>query len=187
MSRNRKGEKDLHGTTILVLRKDSKTVMAGDGQVTYNDTIFKTSARKVRKIFNDKILVGFSGATADALTLLERFESKIQEYSGNITRAAVELAKEWRTDKALRRLEAMLLIADTKKILVITGAGDVIEPDEPVMAIGSGGNFSLAAAKALLRFSNLSAEQIVLESMKISSEISIYSNSNFIVETLVEE
>ena len=156
--------------------------MASDGQVTYGETIFKHKAKKIRKIWNGKVLVGFSGATADALALLERFERKVEEFGGNIVRASVELAKEWRTDRALRQLQAMLLVADKSTLLVITGQGDVIQPDEPVMAIGSGGPYALSAAKALLRHTDLPPEKIVEEAMKISSEISIYSNFEFFIE-----
>lgn len=175
---------DFHGTTILAVKKDSKVAMAGDGQVTLGNTIMKGTARKVRKIYDGKILVGFAGATADAFTLFERFEGKVKEYNGDITRAAVELAKDWRTDRMLRRLEAMLLVADVDKLLLISGTGDVIEPDEGIIAIGSGGNYAYAAALAYLDSSNLSAREIVDRSMQIASQICIYTNSNLIVEEL---
>jgi len=175
---------DFHGTTILAVKKDSKVAMAGDGQVTLGNTIMKGTARKVRKIYDGKILVGFAGATADAFTLFERFEGKVKEYSGDITRGAVELAKDWRTDRMLRRLEAMLLVADVDKLLLISGTGDVIEPDEGIIAIGSGGNYAYAAALAYLDSSDLSAREIVDRSMQIASQICIYTNSNLIVEEL---
>lgn len=175
---------DVHGTTILAVKKDSKVAMAGDGQVTLGNTIMKGTARKVRKIYDGKILVGFAGATADAFTLFERFEGKVKEYNGDITRGAVELAKDWRTDRMLRRLEAMLLVADVDKLLLISGTGDVIEPDEGIIAIGSGGNYAYAAALAYLDSSDLSAREIVDRSMQIASQICIYTNSNLIVEEL---
>jgi ATP-dependent HslUV protease, peptidase subunit HslV len=175
---------DVHGTTILAVKKDSKVAMAGDGQVTLGNTIMKGTARKVRKIYDGKILVGFAGATADAFTLFERFEGKVKEYNGDITRGAVELAKDWRTDRMLRRLEAMLLVADVDKLLLISGTGDVIEPDEGIIAIGSGGNYAYAAALAYLDSSDLSAREIVDRSMRIASQICIYTNSNLIVEEL---
>lgn len=176
---------EFRGTTILAVKKDGKVAMAGDGQVTLDKTVMKGHARKVRKIYDGKILVGFAGATADAFTLFEKFEGKLKEFGGDMTRAAVELAKEWRTDRALRRLEAMLLAADATKILLISGTGDVVEPDEEALAIGSGGNYAYAAALAFMRSSSaMTAAQIAEESLKIASQICIYTNSNIIVEEL---
>ncbi|MBQ3648206.1 MAG: ATP-dependent protease subunit HslV [Spirochaetia bacterium] len=176
---------EFRGTTILAVKKDGKVAMAGDGQVTLDKTVMKGHARKERKIYDGKILVGFAGATADAFTLFEKFEGKLKEFGGDMTRAAVELAKEWRTDRALRRLEAMLLAADANKILLISGTGDVVEPDEEALAIGSGGNYAYAAALAYMRSaSGLSAAEIAKASLEIASQICIYTNSNIIVEEL---
>jgi len=174
----------MHGTTILCVRHKGKVVMAGDGQVTLEHTILKHTAKKVRRIYHDKVLAGFAGSTADAFTLFAKFEEKLEEYHGNLMRAAVELAKDWRTDRVLRRLEALLIIADTEHCLVISGNGDVIEPDEGVTAIGSGGPYAHAAAKALAQFSNLDARAIVEESMKIAASICIYTNDRILVEEL---
>ncbi|MBO7430023.1 MAG: ATP-dependent protease subunit HslV [Spirochaetia bacterium] len=176
---------EFRGTTILAVKKDGRVAMAGDGQVTLDKTVMKGHARKVRKIYDGKILVGFAGATADAFTLFEKFEGKLKEFGGDMTRAAVELAKEWRTDRALRRLEAMLLAADANKILLISGTGDVVEPDEEALAIGSGGNYAYAAALAFMRSSSaMSAAEIAKSSLEIASQICIYTNSNIIVEEL---
>ncbi len=158
--------------------------MAGDGQVTLGNTVMKGNARKVRKIYDGKIIVGFAGATADAFTLFDRFEGKVKEYGGDITRSAVELAKEWRTDRMLRRLEAMLLVADREKILVISGTGDVVEPEEGVIAIGSGGSYAYAAALAYLDAADLSARDIALRALQIASRICIYTNEQIVVEEL---
>ncbi|SNR66286.1 ATP-dependent protease subunit HslV [Desulfurobacterium atlanticum] len=174
-----------HATTICAVLKDGKVAMAGDGQVTLGNTIFKNGARKVRKIYNGSVLVGFAGSVADAFSLLERFESKLQSFGGNLLKSAVELAKDWRTDRVLRRLEAMLLVADKTKILLISGNGDVIEPDIPVMAIGSGGAFAQAAATALYKNTSLSAREIVEEALKIAGGICIYTNTNIVVEELI--
>ncbi len=174
----------IRGTTIIAVRKDNKVAMGGDGQVTIGNTIMKGKARKVRKIFEGKILVGFAGATADAFTLFERFEGKVQEYGGDLTRAAVELAKDWRTDRVLRRLEAMLLVANIKTMLLISGTGDVVEPEEGAIAIGSGGSFAYAAAKAYLDASDLSARDIVEGSLKIAAAICIYTNAEIIIEEI---
>jgi ATP-dependent HslUV protease subunit HslV len=173
-----------HGTTILAVRRGGKTAMAGDGQVTLGATVMKGSARKVRKIYEGKIIVGFAGATADAFTLFERFEAKIKEYSGDLTRSAVELAKDWRTDRMLRRLEALLLVADKEKMFVLSGTGDVIEPDEGAIAVGSGGNYAYAAALAFLQASELSAREIAERSLKIASGICIYTNDSILVEEI---
>ena len=172
----------LKGTTVIAVKKDNKIAMAGDGQVTFGNTILKHKAKKIRKLYKGKVLAGFAGATADALTLFERLEKKLEAYSGQLLRAAVELAKDWRTDKVLRRLEAFLIACDNKHLLLISGAGDVVEPDENVIAIGSGGPIALAAAKALLRYTNLSAREIAEISIKIAGEICIYTNSEIVVE-----
>lgn len=174
----------MHGTTILCVRHKGKVVMAGDGQVTLEHTIMKHTAKKVRKIYHDKVLAGFAGSTADAFTLFGKFEEKLEQYHGNLMRAAVELAKDWRTDRILRRLEALLIIADLDHSLVISGNGDVIEPDEGMTAIGSGGPYAHAAAKALVEFSNLDAKAIVEASMKIAASICIYTNDRILVEEL---
>ena len=171
-------------TTILAVRRNGKVAMAGDGQVTMGETVMKGNTKKVRKIFNGKIITGFAGSTADAFTLLELFEKKVGEYSGDITRSAVELAKEWRTDKMLKTLQALLLVADKNTILLISGNGDVIEPEEDAIAIGSGGNYAYASALALLRNTDLSAKDIVEKSLDIASKICIYTNDNFTVEEL---
>jgi ATP-dependent HslUV protease subunit HslV len=158
--------------------------MAGDGQVTFDKTVMKSRARKVRRLYNDKIIAGFAGSTADAFTLFTRFEAKLEQYHGQLQRAAVELGKEWRTDKYLRHLEALLIVADENASLVLSGAGDVIEPDDGVVAIGSGGPYAVAAARALLRHTDLSAREVALEAMKITSEICIYTNFDLIIEEL---
>ncbi|MFN3406111.1 MAG: ATP-dependent protease subunit HslV [Caldimicrobium sp.] len=172
------------GTTVLAVKRDGKVAMAGDGQVTFGNTVLKHTAKKIRRLYKGQVLVGFAGATADALTLFERLEKKLEAYSGQLLRAAVELAKDWRTDKVLRRLEAFLIAADKEHLLLITGAGDVVEPDEEVIAIGSGAPMALASAKALLRYSNLSAREIAEISLKIASEICIYTNSEITIEEL---
>jgi len=174
----------MHGTTILCVRHKGKVVLAGDGQVTLEHTIMKHTARKVRKLYHDKVLAGFAGATADAFTLFTKFEEKLEQYNGNLLRAAVELAKDWRTDRVLRRLEALLLIADSERSLIISGNGDVIEPDDGVTAIGSGGPYAHAAAKALSEFSDLDAKAIVQEAMKIAASICIYTNDRIAIEEL---
>ncbi|CCH48323.1 ATP-dependent protease subunit HslV [Pseudodesulfovibrio piezophilus] len=175
---------ELRGTTIIAVKDDLGTAVAGDGQVTFGQSIaMKHTARKVRRIYKDKVTVGFAGATADAFTLSERFESKLETYSGNLIRAAVELAKDWRTDKYLRKLEAMLLAADGEHILIITGNGDVIEPDDGVAAIGSGGAYATAAARALQRNTEMPAKDIARKAMEIAAEICVYTNSNIILET----
>ncbi len=173
-----------HGTTIIAVRRFDAVAMAGDGQVTMGATVMKSNARKVRKIYDGKILVGFAGATADAFTLFERFEGKVKEYGGDITRAAVELAKDWRTDRILRRLEALLLVSDRKATFLISGTGDVIEPEEGVIAIGSGGSFAYAAARAYMDASPLPARDIAEKSLRIASEICIYTNGEIVVEEL---
>ncbi|MBW1809683.1 MAG: ATP-dependent protease subunit HslV [Deltaproteobacteria bacterium] len=174
----------IKGTTILAVRKDGQTVMAGDGQVSMDKVVLKHKARKVRTLLEGKVLAGFAGSTADALTLFEKFEGKLKEYSGSLTRSAVELAKDWRTDRFLRRLEALLLVADQEQILLISGTGDVIEPDSGVMAIGSGGPFALAAARALVDHSKLPVAEIVAEAMKIAGEICVFTNNEIVLEQL---
>lgn len=176
---------EMHGTTILAVRSGGSVAMAGDGQVTLGQSmVMKHSARKVRRLYHDQILAGFAGATADAFTLFERFEAKLEDTHGNLIRAAVEMAKDWRQDKFLRRLEAMLLLADREHILILSGTGDVIEPDDGVAAIGSGGAYALSAARALVRHSTLDAESIARESMTIASEICVFTNNHFTLETL---
>jgi ATP-dependent HslUV protease, peptidase subunit HslV len=172
-----------HGTTILAVRRDGAVSVGGDGQVTLGNTVMKGNARKVRRLYNDKVLAGFAGGTADAFTLFERFEGKLEKY-GNLTRAAIELAKDWRSDRFLRRLEALLLVADPEKIFVISGNGDVIEPDHDVAAIGSGGQFALAAARALVEGSSLGAREIVERSLNIAADICIYTNRNLVIEEM---
>lgn len=173
-----------HGTTIVAVHKDGRTVVAGDGQVSMGDTVVKSSARKVRRLHDGDVLCGFAGSTADAFTLSEKFEAKLKEYNGNLVRAAVELAKDWRTDKILRRLEALLLVANREQILVISGNGDVIEPDEGVHAIGSGGMYAMAAARALLRHSDLDAGAVARESLRVAGEICVYTNDSIVLEEL---
>ncbi|MFP5222089.1 MAG: ATP-dependent protease subunit HslV [Acidobacteriota bacterium] len=176
---------DIHGTTILAVRDAKGVAMAGDGQVTFGQAVaMKHSARKVRRLYKDRILAGFAGSTADAFTLFERFESKLEEFSGNITRASVELAKDWRKDKFLRKLEAMLLVADANTILILTGAGDVIEPDDGVAAIGSGGTYALAAARALVRNTDIGAAEVAQKAMDIAAELCVFTNSNIVLETV---
>src|SRR5437870_12582266 len=174
----------VRSTTVLLVRRDGGVALAGDGQVTLGETIMKANAKKVRRLYNDKILAGFAGATGDAFSLLTRFEGKIEQYHGNLERAAIELSKEWRTDKILRHLEALLVVADKKASFLLSGNGDVIAPDEGVLAIGSGGSYALAAARSLLKNTDMSARDIALEAMRIAGDICIYSNSNIIVEEL---
>ncbi len=177
-------KRQVQSTTVLAVRRDGKVAVAGDGQVTLGDTVMKHKARKVRKIYNGKIIVGFAGAAADALSLFERFEGKLEKHQGNLTRAVVELAKDWRTDRILRRLEALLLVVDKDHTFLISGTGDVIEPDEGVMAIGSGGAYAQAAAQALLQHTDLGAAAICREAMAIAAKLCIYSNSEISVEEL---
>ena len=174
----------IRSTTVLAVRRDGQVAMAGDGQVTMGETVMKNNARKVRRLNDGKVLCGFAGATADAFTLFDRFEEKLKEYSGDLARAAVELAKDWRTDRSLRRLEALLLVADVSKTLLISGTGDVIEPAEAALAIGSGGNYAYAAALAYLDGSTLSAAEIARRSLRIAGDICIYTNGQIILEEL---
>ncbi len=174
----------MHGTTIVAVRRAAAVAMAGDGQVTLDATIVKGSARKVRTVADGSIVVGFAGGTADAFTLFDRFEGKVKEYDGDLTRACVELARDWRSDRILRRLEALLLAADRRQTLLISGNGDVLEPDHGVIAIGSGGNYALAAARAYLESSALSARDIAVRSLQIAADICVYTNSEIVVEEL---
>ena len=174
----------VRSTTVLLVRKDAHVALAGDGQVTMGETVMKASARKVRRLYNDQILAGFAGATGDAFALLTRFEGKLEQYHGNLERAAIELSKEWRTDKMLRHLEALLVVADKKGSFLLSGNGDVIAPDEGVLAIGSGGSYALAAARALIKNTDMSAREVAVEALRIAGEICIYSNQNIVVEEL---
>ncbi|WP_241546826.1 ATP-dependent protease subunit HslV [Thiohalobacter thiocyanaticus] len=175
------------GTTILSVRRDNQVVIGGDGQVTLGNTVLKGNARKVRTLYQGQVIAGFAGGTADAFTLFERFEAKLEKHRGNLTRAAVELAKDWRTDRALRRLEALLAVADRTVSLIITGNGDVVEPEQGLIAIGSGGPFAQAAARALLENTELKAREIVERSLHIAADICIYTNRNLTIETLTQE
>jgi ATP-dependent HslUV protease subunit HslV len=181
MSQN---SQQMHGTTVLCVRRDNKVVIAGDGQVTLGDHVMKHSAKKIRRLYEDKVLAGFAGSTADALALFGRFESKLQECHGNLSRGAVELAKEWRTDRALRHLDALLVVADTKSTFLLSGHGDIIEPDDGICAIGSGGTFALSAARALSKNTKMTAREIVQEAMRIAAEICIYTNTNITIEEM---
>ena len=176
--------RDMHGTTILTVRRDGRVAMAGDGQVTLGQTVVKHTARKIRRLHHGDVLAGFAGSTADAMSLFAKFEAKLEEHRGNLERSAVELSKDWRTDRVLRRLEAFLVVADRQHAFLLSGAGDVIAPDDGVMAVGSGGPFALAAARALLKHSALGAEALALEAMKIAAGICIYTNEQVAVETL---
>jgi ATP-dependent HslUV protease subunit HslV len=174
----------LHATTVLAVRHGGQTVMASDGQVTFGDTVMKQSARKIRKLYNDKILAGFAGSAADSFALFSRFEAKLEQYRGNLERSAVELAKDWRTDRFLRRLEAMLIVMDSKSTFLLSGNGDLIEPDDGIIAIGSGGAYALAAAKALARHTALDARTIAQQAMDIAATICIYTNNVITIEEL---
>ena len=175
---------DWHGTTILSVRKGNQVVVAGDGQVTFGDTVMKANARKVRRLGKGEVIAGFAGATADALTLFERLEAKLEQHPGQLTRACVELAKDWRTDRYLRRLEAMMAVADRSVSLVLTGTGDVLEPEDGLIGIGSGGSFALAAARALMDVEGHDAEKIARRAMKIAADICVYTNLNIVIEKL---
>lgn len=174
----------VRSTTVLLVRRGGRVALAGDGQVSLGETVMKASARKVRRLYNDRILAGFAGATGDAFSLLSRFEGKLEQYHGNLERAAIELSKEWRTDKILRNLEALLVVADDKSSFLLSGNGDVIAPDDGVLAIGSGGSYALAAARALVKHTEMSARDVAVEAMRIAGEICIYTNTNIIVEEL---
>ena len=177
-------KRKIRSTTVICIRRDDKVVMAGDGQVTLGNEVIKASARKLRRLYNDKVLAGFAGSTADAFALFARFETKLEQYNGNLSRSVVELAKDWRTDRILRHLEAILLVADIKYTYLVSGTGDVIEPDEGIAAIGSGGQYALAAATALLRNTKLSARQIAEQAMEIAGKICIFTNDNVTYEEL---
>lgn len=174
----------IHGTTVLCVRQGGRVVIGSDGQVTQQNTVLKHTARKIRRLYNDTVVAGFAGSTSDAFSLFQRFEAKLEEYNGNISRAAVELSKDWRTDKVLRHLEAMLVVANGEKMYLLSGTGDIIEPDENVLAIGSGGPFALAAALALSRETKLDARAIVEKSLAIAAALCIYTNANFTIEEL---
>ena len=174
----------IRSTTILSVRRDGKLAMGGDGQVTMGESVMKSKARKIRRLFNEKIIAGFAGSTADALSLFSRFEQKLEEYHGNLSRSVVELAKDWRTDRALRHLEALLLVADTKNTYLLSGNGDVIEPDDGIVAIGSGGPYALAAARALLKHTEMPAREIVQEAMLIAGQICIFTNDQIVIEEI---
>jgi ATP-dependent HslUV protease, peptidase subunit HslV len=174
----------MHATTILCVRKEGKVVIAGDGQVTMGNSVVKATAKKVRKLYEDQVLAGFAGSTSDAFTLFERFEGKLKEYRGNLARAAVELGKDWRTDRILRRLEALMIVADKEKTLMLSGSGDVIDPDDAVCGIGSGGAYAYAAALALIRNTSLDASEIAKKALDIASDICIYTNKNISLEEL---
>ena len=175
--------KNCHGTTIVLIRKDGQTIVAGDGQVSLGNTVLKSKAKKVRKIEKRNVIAGFAGSTADALTLFERLEAKLEKHAGNLTRAAVELAKDWRTDKYLRRLEALMAVADKEKSFIISGTGDVLEPEDGLIGIGSGGNYALAAAKVLIE-TKMTAEEIAKKSLKVASEICVFTNNNITTEKI---
>lgn len=177
-------ERRIRSTTVIAVKRDGKVAMAGDGQVTMGNTIMKGNARKVRRIFDGKVLTGFAGATADAFTLFDKFEMKLKEFNGDLTRSAVELAKMWRTDRSMSKLDALLLVANSEKILLISGSGDVIEPENNILAIGSGGNYAYAAAMAYMDTSTLSAKEIAEKSLRIAGQICIYTNDHVIVEEL---
>jgi ATP-dependent HslUV protease subunit HslV len=174
----------MHSTTIICVRKDGKVALAGDGQVTLGDTVIKHGAKKIRRLYNNKIVSGFAGSSADSFALFSRFESKLEQFHGNLSRAAVELAKDWRTDRSLRHLEAVMVVADDKNSFLIAGNGDLIEPDDGLIAIGSGGPYALAAARAMLKYTNLSAREIAEEAMQIAAKICIYTNDSISVEEL---
>lgn len=174
----------IRSTTVLCIRHKGQVVMAGDGQVTMGQTVLKATAQKVRRLYKGKVLAGFAGATSDAFALFARFEGKLEEYRGNLSRAAIELAKDWRLDKSLRQLDALLIVADENNTFLISGTGDVVEPDDGLTAVGSGGPYALAAARALIKYTELSAREIALEALRIASEICVYTNDNFTVEEL---
>lgn len=184
MKKNNSFYPEIRSTTVLGVIKDGKAVLGADGQVTLGNTVMKGNAKKVRTLYNGEVLAGFAGATADAFTLLQRFEEKLETHRGNLQRASIELAKDWRTDRFLRKLEAMMIVMNKSNVFLISGTGDVIEPEENIIAIGSGGNFAFAAASALLKHSNLTAREIVEESLKIAANICIYTNHNFVIEEL---
>lgn len=187
MSRTSASRIETHSTTVLAVRHKGVVAIGGDGQVTYGNTVLKHDTRKLRRLLNDKVLVGFAGSTADAFALLERFEAKAKDFPGNLPRAATELAREWRTDRVLRRLEAMMIVVSREHSLLITGQGDVVQPSDGVLGIGSGGQYAVAAARGLLKHSQLTASEIVRESLQIAADIDIYTNTNIIVEEIAAE
>lgn len=174
----------VHATTIICVRRKDKVAIAGDGQVTLGDTVIKHGARKIRRLFNDKVIAGFAGSSADSFALFSRFEAKLEQFHGNLSRAAVELAKDWRTDRSLRHLEAVMIVADDKNTFLISGNGDLIEPDDGIVGIGSGGAYALAAARALAKYTELGAHEIAIEAMQIAGKICIYTNENITIEEL---
>lgn len=174
----------MKSTTVLAVRRNGRVVLVGDGQVTLGDTVLKGTARKVRRLYDDRVIAGFAGSTADAFALFERFEKKLKDYSGNLMRAAAELAKDWRTDKVLRQLQAMLLVADGENLLLISGTGDIVEPEEGIAAIGSGGPYAIAAARALARHTDMDAETLAVAAMEVAAQLCIYTNGEFTIETL---
>ncbi len=175
---------DMHGTTIIGIKQGTKVALGGDGQVTMGHTVVKASAQKIRRLYNNQVLAGFAGATADAFTLFEKFEGRLKQYKGNLRKSAVELAKEWRSDRILRRLEAMIIVCDSETLLLISGTGDVLEPDDGIIAIGSGGNYALAAARALIKETKLEPKEIVKRALNIAADICIYTNRNILIEEL---
>ncbi len=177
-------ENQIRSTTVLCIKHKKKVVIGADGQVSLGSTVLKHGAKKIRRLYNGNVLAGFAGSTSDAFSLFQRFEGKLEEYNGNLSRASIELSKDWRTDKILRRLEAMLIVADTEKLFILSGSGDIIEPDEDILAIGSGGPYAQSAAIALKRYSSLNAVEIVEKSLQIASDVCIYTNSNFTIEEL---
>jgi ATP-dependent HslUV protease, peptidase subunit HslV len=181
---NTKDKNRIRSTTVLCVKHNDSVVIGADGQVSLGESVLKHGAKKIRRLYNHKILAGFAGSTSDAFALFQRFEGKLEEFNGNIARAAIDLSKEWRTDKVLRRLEAMLIVANKEKLFILSGSGDIIEPDEDVLAIGSGGNYAMAAALALKRNSNLDAKEIVEKALDIAADICIYTNKNFTIEVL---
>lgn len=184
MATRQRSQSPIRSTTILALRHRGKVVVAGDGQVSFGNTVMKRGARKVRRIYNGKVIAGFAGASADAFTLFDKFEKQLEQHNGNLRRAAVELAKDWRTDRVLRRLEALLIAADGDTLLVLSGSGDIIEPDDNVIAIGSGGNFALAAARVLMKHTQLEARAIAEEAMRVAASICIFTNDQLVIEEL---
>lgn len=177
-------DKQIKSTTVICIKHKKKVVIGSDGQVSLGNTVLKHGAKKIRRLYNGNVLAGFAGSTSDAFSLFQRFEGKLEEYNGNLSRASIELSKDWRTDKVLRRLEAMLIVADKEKLFILSGSGDIIEPDEDILSIGSGGPFAQSAAIALKRYSDLDARDIVEKSLQIASDICIYTNSNFTIEEL---
>lgn len=184
MESSKENEMKIRATTVLAVKKDGKTVIGGDGQVTLGDTVMKNSAKKVRKLYHDKVVAGFAGGVADAFTLFDRFEEKLNNYGGDTARAAIELVKDWRSDKMLRRLEAMLIVGSKDSLFLLSGSGEIIQPDDDIVAVGSGGSYALAAARALMQYSKLSAKEIVKNALQIAASICIYTNHEIAIEEL---